>query len=182
MSGCAVVKLTERATLAWVAYATALACTVCVAFLVTTRFFWIPWFWPPELMASIVLGGAAAVLPGARACGLSAQRRGWALPLSASVGALLALATACGWELWFQAAISANRAIMWSAPHHLGTLVTLPLLVATQSAWFCPMFAAAETHRQRLALLAVVPFTATAAVLAAESLGLAFLPWRLGLS
>lgn len=89
----------------------------------------------------------------------------------------MAAAVFAGWTLWFHAESAANRYVHWDAPHHLLTLVAVPVLIAMQTTWFCALAPLCDNRMKRSALWLGVPIAA--AVLFVPSWHLAVLWWRL---
>lgn len=132
------------------------------------------WSCPPIVAAAVLIGSALGAAPGSLACRLARRRSPWVAPCIAAAGLVMAASTFVGWASWDAVERASSRTIMWSAPHHLGTLVGLPVLVAMQSAWFCVLYPRITTRRGRAALWCAVVMGAAALTLPATMAALAW--------
>ena len=127
-------------------------------------------FWPPLIVVAALVACALASVPGGWACRLRGRGRIWMAPLSVITGLLVALCMDCGWKIWWRLEWATSG--MWDGPHHLGTLIGLPVLIAMQSAWFCTFYGMSYTPRRRVALWAMVPLAAAACYIPASHLAI----------
>ena len=135
------------------------------------------WSCPPIVAVAIGIGCALAAAPGGLSCRLARRRSPWAALWCAVAGLVVAASTCAGWVCWDAVERASSRSLMWSAPHHIGTLIGLPTLVAMQGAWFCAAYARATTPRRRAALACAVVVGATALTLPATFAAMAW--WRM---